>query len=83
MPITLRKKAPFTCRAAGHHAHPLTESDGTLCPMHEAERKAAITAHEVKTHEASLAIVAATVDESPNWRPSGRIGPIWPTAEDR
>lgn len=38
--IELRKKAPFTCRAPGHFTFPLAETDGDLCPIHEAESKA-------------------------------------------
>lgn len=66
--MTLRKKAPFTCRQPGHHSHPLSETDGTLCPEHEKARLAAIERFNRPIREVS---VPAVVDTRPVRR-------IWP-----
>lgn len=79
--VALRKKAPFFCRALSvdgktpiHFTQALTESDGNLCPMHEAEAKA----RSAKAHAPIHPVATPVIDESANWRPSGRTGAIWP-----
>lgn len=82
MAITLRKKAPFFCRTqdlTGKYncLKPLTDADiFNLCPACAETFRAAL-----KKADAPL-IPTPAIDESVNWRPSGRTGPIWPTDDE-
>lgn len=78
--VTLRKKAPFFCRTGASAGKstclvPLTDKDGSFCPacvakQVELKKKADAPVHPVRV---------LVIDESANWRPSGRTGPIWPS----
>lgn len=79
MAIKLRKKAPFFCRAVGvdgktliHFSHPLAESDGDLCPEHEAARKARNAKAHAPIKRVDEPVVPTTKEPEPPMRR------IWP-----